>query len=69
LNASIRAMGDESNTDRVFTADVTDRLFNQQAMNASDYWDRTHLESSGGTKFANALYPEVAARVRQARRC
>lgn len=69
LNAAIRAIGAESASDRLFTADVTDRLFNQQAMTASDYWDGTHLEASGGMKFARALYPEVAQRVAQARRC
>lgn len=69
LNSTIRSIGAESVSDHLYTADVTDRLFNQLGMAPDDFFDNTHLETTGGSKFASALYPEVVQRVAQARRC
>ncbi len=68
-NALIRSIGNASSVDRIFTADVTDRMLNQQAMSNADFFDDTHLSVSGGTKFGRALQPEVAQAVSLAKRC
>jgi lysophospholipase L1-like esterase len=69
LNTTIRNLGNASSSDRLLTADVFNRLLNEQGFGAADLWDGTHMTISGGTKFANALAPEVAQAVSAARRC
>ena len=69
LNATIRAIGSESSSDRLFTAEVTERLFNDDPMTTADFFDDTHLAVSGGTKFGRALTPEVSLAAALAKRC
>jgi lysophospholipase L1-like esterase len=69
MNATIRALGNESSTDRIVTADVTERMFTQQNVSSTDFSDDTHLSVAGGAKFGRALLPEVAAAVARAGRC
>ncbi len=66
MTLAARALGNASSSDRVFVAEVNGRLLGQQGyprMTAADYFDDVHMQTSGGTKFANALLPEVAAAV------
>jgi hypothetical protein len=60
LRVRAQALGNASTSDRVMFADVYGSM-NTQVMVAADYADETHYNVSGGTKFANALYPTVLA--------
>jgi lysophospholipase L1-like esterase len=61
LNATISALGNTSTTDRLYTADVFNRMFSTDGspLTPADFADETHLSVSGGTRFAQALFPEV----------
>jgi lysophospholipase L1-like esterase len=69
LNNTIRAIGNASFSDRLLTAEVFNRMLNEQGINNGDFVDDTHMAISGGTKFAQALLPEVSQAVQAARRC
>jgi lysophospholipase L1-like esterase len=68
LNDAIRALGNASAADKLFVAEVFERMLTDHAMNRSDFSDDTHLSISGGSKFAKALLPEVTAAIAQTKR-
>jgi lysophospholipase L1-like esterase len=59
LSAEVRRLGGLANDDYLIASDVTERM--RRTMTAADYHDSVHLQISGGTKFAQALLPEVRA--------
>jgi lysophospholipase L1-like esterase len=66
LNTVILALGNASDTDRLYTADVFNRMLGDPAANplsSNDFADETHLSISGGTRFGQALLPEVKAAI------
>jgi lysophospholipase L1-like esterase len=66
ITAAARALGNASATDRLLVAEVNGRLLGQQGyprMTDADFFDDVHMQTSGGTKFANALLPEVSSAV------
>jgi lysophospholipase L1-like esterase len=67
MSTTARALGNASSTDRVIVSEVNGRLLGQQGfprMTFGDFNDDVHMRTSGGTKFANALLPEVSEAVR-----
>jgi lysophospholipase L1-like esterase len=62
LNATIVALGAASTTDRLYTSDVFNRMLGDSGANLmtpADFADETHLSISGGTRFGQALLPEI----------
>jgi hypothetical protein len=66
ISSTARALGNASTNDRLVVAEVNGRLLGQSGyprMTDADFFDDVHLQTSGGTKFANALLPEVTTAV------